>query len=247
MQEAIEYFFNNLGYDKNNIAKIVNGSRYLAVMNKNGQIGVCATLGKDINIDKRIINSPDIASINDRIFLSAYYNSIFNYQKDNLTSGDLMDIVNFKKYKKIVMIGYFKPIVERMRKIGVQADIFDLRDKQISLPIEKQKQYLEECDAAIVTATSIYNNTFSEIAKNCNGDIFILGPSATMHEYFFSFPNVKAIFGSIFKLHDSEVLNIIGQGLGTRIFLKLGEKKVFEKHNSMEILGEKTITSEKII
>ncbi|MEA3451167.1 MAG: DUF364 domain-containing protein, partial [Bacteroidota bacterium] len=133
---------------------------------------------------------------------------------------------NFKKYKKIVMLGNFRPIVEKMKKLDIKVDIFDLRDKEISLPINEQKKYLQQCDAAIVSATSVYNLTFSEIANNCNGEIFILGPSSTMNDYFFDFNNVKGIFGSVFNNNDSKVLEIIKNNLGTRHFLKLGKKKV---------------------
>lgn len=233
MQEPLEYFFNNIKYNKSQISKIIPGTRYLAVLNNNGQIGVCATLGNIINIDEKLLNNPNLQNNDHRIFLTAYYNSILNYQEvQNLAQGDLMDIIDFKKYKKITMIGYFKPIVEKMDKLEIKLDIFDLRDKEISLPIEEQKKYLQNCDAAIVTATSISNNTFKKITENCNGEIFILGPSSIMNDYFFSYKNVKAIFGSTYKLNDTKVLNIIKEGLGTRHFLKLGQKKVLFNSNN---------------
>jgi len=226
MQEPIEYFFNNYKYDKNHISEIITGSRYLAVKNQNGQIGVCATLGNIIEINNEILDNPNLKILSHRIFLTAYYNSILNYEKNNYSNGDLMEIINFTNYKKIAMVGYFRPIVEKMNKLNIKVDIFDLRDKEISLPINEQKKYLKQCDAAIVSATSVYNLTFSDIVNNCNGEIFILGPSSTMNDYLLNFNNVKAIFGSVFKNNDSKVLEIIKNNLGTRHFLKLGEKKV---------------------
>lgn len=226
MQEPLDYFFNNLKYDKSQISEIIPGARYLAVQNNKGQIGVCATLGNIFNIDEEMLNNPSLQNNDHRIFLTAYYNSILNYQQQNLIQGDLIDVIDFKKYKRITMIGYFRPIVEKMDKLDIKLNIFDLRDQEISLPIEDQKKYLQNCDAAIFTATSISNNTFEKIAENCNGEIFILGPSSIMNEYFFCYKNVKAIFGSTYNLYDTEVLNIIREGLGTRHFLKLGQKKV---------------------
>ncbi len=231
MLDSLEYFFIKYGVEKNKILKIITGQRYIAVLLDNGNIGVCATLGENISFSDEWLNSADIADLHTRIFLNAYYNALLNYSLKNYDSGDLFDVIELKSYKNIVMIGYFKPIVEKMNTADIDVSIFDLRDLDVSLPLNYQKKYLANCDAAIVSATSVFNNTFDDIAKNCAGDIFILGPSSLMNDYFFTFPNVKAIFGSIFKPFDNRVLDMISRGEGTRKFLKLGQKIVYSKKN----------------
>lgn len=214
-------------YNRDIIETVESGERYLAVMNNEGNIGVCAVLGNDTsNVN---IENPDLKSIPDRIFLTAYYNSLLNIKQQNYGSGDIAEIIDFHDYRNIVMIGYFYPIVERLKNKNVEVSVFDFRDLEVSLPLEKQKEYLQKADCVILTATSIFNKTFNEIIENTSGDVFILGPSSILNEYFFKFQNVKAIFGSIFEPYDNKVIDAVKDGLGTRKFLKYGKKVVLRR------------------
>jgi len=224
MQEPLSYYYNKIGFDISKIKELICGERYLAIMLTTGEIGVCATLGKKFNITKKDLTNINLNDFTHRTILNAYYNAILNYRNTEFINGDMMNIVDFKSFNSVVMIGYFKPIVEKLSKINVKPHIFDLRDKQISISIEKQPEYLQNADAVILTATSLFNNTFADICKHSNGDIFVLGPSSLISPYLFKFNKVKYIFGSIFKPFDKEVLDIIGKDLGTRYFLKLGTK-----------------------
>ncbi len=209
-------------YDEKNIKTVIKGERYLLVKNKNGNIGVAAVLGEDIS---RInISNPDLNNIADRIFLTAYYNSLFNTRRENLSDGDLLQVVDFKRYNNIVMIGYFKPVIEKMSVRGLKVAVFDLRDGTVSLPLSEQKKYLRKADAVILSATSIFNGTFDDIVSNTDGDTFILGPTSILHEKFFEYKPVKGIFGSIFQPDDKRVERSVAEGLGTRQFLKFGKK-----------------------
>lgn len=229
MLEPIQWLYNEYGFENSQISKLIIGQRYIAVMLNNGNIGVCATLKEDVKINFNVNYLPDLNSVSDRIFLNAYFNALFNKENQNYGKGDVTQSVDFSKTKKLVMIGYFRPVVERLEKLNVKVNIFDLRDIEISIPMEEQKKYLNECDAAIVSATTIFNNTFNSIAKNCAGDIHILGPSTIMHPKMLEYRNVKSLFGSLFKKNDEGVLDIIRQNLGTRHFLKLGEKVFLSK------------------
>ncbi len=233
MLEPITYLFNQNGFDNSKIEKIIFGYRFVAVMNKDGNIGVCATLGtnfKDFSLDN---SSFDLNDIRYRILLTAYYNSIFNYHNFKFGNGDIIQNIDFKKYRNIVMIGHFRSTVEKLKEEEIDISIFDFEDEQTSLPIEQQPDYLKKCDLAIVTATSVFNNTFSGIINKCNGDIHIMGPTTIMHQYFFDFEQVKALYGSRFKKFDTEVLNIIKDGLGTKQFLRLGEKVFISRNDSL--------------
>jgi hypothetical protein len=64
--------------------------------------------------------------------------------------------------------------------------------------------------------------THSGEGESC--DIFLLGPSSIMNRDMFGYKNIKKIFGSIFKPDDKNVLNVIGNGFGTKKFLKYGRK-----------------------
>ena len=209
-------------FDEKNIKAVIKGERYLLVKNNDGNIGVAAVLGEDIS--KINISKPDLSSVADRIFLTAYFNSIFNTEKKALSDGDLLQVIDFHNYDNIVMIGYFKPVIEKMSSIGLNVAVFDLRDDAVSLPLSEQKDYLKRADAVILSATSIFNGTFDEIITNTNGDTFILGPTSILHEKFFEYKPVKGIFGSIFEPDDNRVENAVADGWGTRQFLKFGKK-----------------------
>lgn len=226
MIEPIEYFYYKIGFDFSEIKRIVSGQRYLGVMLNNGQIGVCATFGNSYDVGSVKNSDIDLKKFEHRIILNAYYNAKLNYQNPDYIMADMLDIIDFKKFKNIVMIGYFRPIVEKLDKYSIKLNVFDLRDTEISLPISEQKKYLGQSDAVILTATSLFNDTYKDICKNSSGDIFVLGPSSLMSRYLFQFNNVKYIFGSVFAKFDENVLDIIENNLGTRYFLKIGEKVV---------------------
>ncbi len=229
MLEPLEYYYGKVGFKKDLIAEIVCGKRYMAVMLKTGEIGVCATFGEKYEFTDWDFENFSLKNFKHRVLLNAYYNACFNYKNDNYENADLVDFIDFDNYKNIVMIGYFKPIVEKFCQRGIKTHIFDLRDTKVSLPMSEQKEYLQKCDLAIVTATTVFNKTFSGVCNNSNGDVFILGPSAFLNDYLFEFNNVKGIMGSVFNKFDSGVLDIIRQDLGTRHFLKLGKKVVYKK------------------
>ncbi len=226
MQEPLTYFFNKYGFEKDIIERVVFGARYVAVMLDNGRIGVCATLGEKFNLTEAECQNLDLKNHHHRVFLNAYFNALLNYRQKNFLTGDILDLVDFKKFRNIVMVGYFRPVVEKMQKAGINLHIFDLRDQEISLPLQEMNAYLQNSDAAIVSATTVYNNTFVDICKNTRGKIYLLGPSALMDDYLFECQNVSAIFGSLFQPYDERVMSIIEQDLGTRHFLKLGKKMV---------------------
>lgn len=222
--DIIREINNLVPYDLEFVKKVEKGQRYVAVMNKDGNIGVCALIGNEINNIN--VQQPDFDKISDRIFLTAYYNSLFNVANKNYKTGDIVENIDFAKYKNIVMIGYFLPIVERLAKLNIKVSVFDLRNQEITITMEKQKKYLQNADAVILTATSIFNNTFYEIVSNTKADVFILGPSSILSKFFFNFSNVKAIFGSIFDANDNRILKAVKAGMGTRQFLKYGQKVV---------------------
>ncbi|HRS53171.1 MAG TPA: DUF364 domain-containing protein [Bacteroidales bacterium] len=209
------------------VKEIVWGARYCCIMLHNGQIGVCATLDNTSNIKADALQSPDFNILSHRILLNAYYNAVINEPKRIYFYGDIFQVVNFKKYSNIVMIGFFRPLVKKFMKADISLSIFDRLDKDGPvLPDELQPAYIQKADALILTATSIFNNTFLDIVNltNKNCDVFVVGPSALVSEVFFQYKNVKAIFGSLFKPFDTDVLKIIAEGYGTRMFAMRADK-----------------------
>ncbi|MGD9978261.1 MAG: DUF364 domain-containing protein [Bacteroidales bacterium] len=205
--------------------KFTWGAKYVAAMNEYGQIGVCATLG--INIDGVDLHKPDFGSIKHRIAINALVNSYLNYSEEFDGRGDIFATINFGKYQNIVMIGYFGSLARKFEGKGITLNIFDLDQLEMPvLPMNKQVECLQKCDCVIATSTSISNGTLTGIIGNApnSADIFLLGPSTPMDALMFAYPNIKGLFGSVFKPFDENPLSIIAQGEGTRQFMQYMEK-----------------------
>jgi len=227
MLEPIEFFFEKYGIDIQNIKDIICGEKYVAVILKDGKLGVCATLDNYVNVDKRELRFPDLQSIPHRIVLNAYFNAAFNYQNNYVTKIDIFDEIDFKKYNSIVMIGFFQSLVKKFEDENIDLKIFDkaVQDKKLSNMSEQLKE-VAKADALILSSTSVFNNTFMDLinATNENCDIYTLGPSTILNNEMFQYHNIKFLFGSIFEPNDVNTLKIIQQGGGTKQFLPFMDK-----------------------
>ncbi|MBN2236452.1 MAG: hypothetical protein JW729_02765 [Bacteroidales bacterium] len=219
MLDPITYFYEKYTFDSTSIQELICGERYVAALLKNGNIGVCATLGT--NLLPEIPEQIDLKNSGHRILLTAYFNAHLNYQQSYTEEKDIFELVDFKKFKNIVMIGNFKPVVKRFQKAGIPLFIFDKKeDEEILEEMKHQKEFVQNADAIILTATSIFNESFLDLVQNSadNASVFVLGPSAIMHPDMKLYRNVKMIFGSVFDPFDERVLNVIKANLGTRYF-----------------------------
>jgi len=231
MLEPISHFYNSFGIDTEQIHKIVCGDKYVAVLLKNGNIGVCSTLKNKVSVTIDDLNYFNRNSTQHRIVGIAYFNALLNYDRQYPKQIDIFDEIDFNKFQNIVMIGYFGSLTDKFKSASINLSIFDLKNNNNALvDINKQKEFLNKADVVILTSTSVLNNTFLEIiestSENCR--IFTLGPSTILHPDMFKYQNIHTIFGSIFEKSDSELLDIIKNGAGTKRFLHLMKKVCFE-------------------
>lgn len=227
MQEPLEYFFEKHGIDIQNIKHILCGEKYIAVVLKNGKLGVCATLDNYVNIEIKDLRFIDLKNIQHRIVLNAYYNAAFNYQNKYDTTIDIFDKIDFKRYSKIVMIGFFQSLVTKFENEEISLTIFDkaVQDDKLT-SMSNQLTEIAKADALILSSTSVFNNTFLELinATKDNCDIYTLGPSTILNKEMFQYRNIKFLFGSIFDPNDVNTLKIIQHGGGTKQFLPFMDK-----------------------
>lgn len=227
INEPLKHFVEKHGVDISNVDKIVCGRKYSAVLLKNGNIGVCANLLNDVKAEKEDFKAPDLNKIEHRIILNAYFNANLNYLNHYEKTADIFDGIDFMNYKNIVMVGLFRPLLEKFKKNNIEIHVFDLIKKDGALvSIKDEMEYIKKADAIILSATSIANGTFMDIVTHSREscDIFLLGPSSIMSRDMFEYKNIKKIFGSIFKAGDENVLNVIRNGFGTKKFIKYGRK-----------------------
>lgn len=234
MEEPIKHFYLSRGFDTGNIKECVIGDKYVAILNTSGNIGVCATLGNKMNDRLLSKGEPDLNSPVDRIILTAYYNSIFNYERDYDDIRDIFDRIDFSKHRRIVMIGYFESLYDKFIQKNIELEVFDIhKESKILSDISRMEDSLRGAQTIILTGTTIFNNTFNDIAKvtpdGCN--IFLLGPSNILSEEMFRYPNIKVVFGSVFRPGDRSVLDKVAGGYGTRGFLPYLKKVYIIKND----------------
>ncbi|MFP4557741.1 MAG: Rossmann-like domain-containing protein [Bacteroidales bacterium] len=204
------------------------GSKNVAVMLTNGQIGVCSTLGKEINQPAEdILKKPDFTSYEHRILVNAWVNACANYNMSICGNSDIYNAINLSSYSNIVMVGYFKSLIQKLSDSNIKVTVFDLNeeDKPVE-PIQNQKESIRNAECIILTATSLANSTYSSILSNvsASSNTFILGPSTPLSPLMFEHLPITGLFGARFKPFDYNVLNSIAQGGGTRSFLDRMEK-----------------------
>ncbi len=233
LKDPLQIFYDRYKFDKSEIKEVIFGKIYTAIILKTGNIGLSANLNDIKQSSFSYNNTLDLLNPDHRLILNAYYNAKFNYKSKGQLNKDLFDEINFKSYRNIVMIGYSKPMLNKLDSKEQDIYIFDnSKNDNIIVDQSLQKKYLFEAECVILTATTIVNNTFMEIVSNSGSscDLFLVGPSTPMSEEMFKYRNVKALFGTIFKKNDTEVINIIKKGEGTRIFKHLGKKVALIKN-----------------
>lgn len=235
VNDPLELLIKKYGFNPADIREIIVGSKYCAVVLQDSSLGVCATLGNLVETEPQSLRNPDLGKNSHRIVVNAYFNARLNPKADCLHNKDILEVADFRTYQSPVMIGLFKPVVKKLKEIGVRLAIFDPRhdpeENEGLLPDQLQGEYLQRADAVILSATTIFNQSFSQvIAKIKNScDVFILGPSTPLATELFQHQNVCALFGTVFKPDDQRVLEVIKAGKGTRSFIKFASKAVLEK------------------
>ncbi len=228
MKDPLNILLELYSYDACNIQHAVFGQKYTAVVLKNGNIGVCATL--ENHIVNNIHQHPDqnLSDLSNRNILIAYFNALLNNEQDHDRNEDIFTAIAFSKYKNIVMTGNFKPLVPKFRQAGITLHVFDRIPGEDVLDMGRHREYLSACDAHILTSTTVFNGSFMDIREATPPSVhsYLLGPSTTMHEMYFTEFGMKALMGTTLGRNNEAALDVIAEGGGTRDFQKFGDKVV---------------------
>ncbi len=225
--DPIHVFIEKIGIDISLIKDFIIGEKYAAVILKNGNIGLAANIFNVVNFDFRTVKIFDIGNFTHRLFLLAFFNARLNSFPEEILTGDIFDLIDFTRYKNIVMIGYSVPMYTKLKKINCLPFVFDNHsDKEFILKQDLMPNYLRQANALILTGTSIINNTFKDIIRQVNKscDVFLIGPSVSLSDILIKSSVVKAVFGTQFKINDNSVIRLISQNKGTDCLKKYGKK-----------------------
>ena len=119
--------------------------------------------------------------------------------------------------EKVAMVGLFAPLVERIRKTGAILTIIEKNPQRIDvLSPEGMHKALQECDVAIVTATTLLNNTFEEIVEHLGKPrlVAVMGPTTPLLPEVFQDTPVTHLGGAVVA-DAARALQIISEGGGT--------------------------------
>jgi uncharacterized protein (DUF4213/DUF364 family) len=132
---------------------------------------------------------------------------------------DAFDIVDVNAEDKVVMVGFFGPVIPKLKQTGCKLDILELKSNRPgTISPEDGRKELAECSVAIITATSIITGTFNDLIAGLGNPraVIVLGPSTLMYPPAFNDTPVTHLAGSLIK-NTSGVKKIVSEGGGTMI------------------------------
>lgn len=215
------------------------GLGYTAVLNSAGGLGLAYTLRErvplghctsvkmagqlvGIDLEQAALMFTDSRNVLNAAIGLAAINSVADTDNPGFIKGDLMDILDIQKGEWVGMVGYFAPLVKKIKK--KTRHLFIIEDK---VEYRRKGTYkifdeiMSNCQVMIITATTLINKTLNEILENtANARIrALLGPSTPLYQAPFRGNGIDFISGMVVN-KPQQVLEIVSQGGGTGVFKK---------------------------
>lgn len=131
--------------------------------------------------------------------------------------SDTLALMDLSSKDHVAMVGLFRPLVNRIEQTGAKLTIIE-QDKALPnvLSFQSRGNILKTCNVAVITATSILNNTLETILNDLENPrwVSIIGPSTPVCRDIFAGTAVTHLGGSV-VLDRSKVLQIVSEGGGT--------------------------------
>lgn len=218
------------------------GLGYTAVLLENNRMGLAYTFREEAARGCQIfVGLPRLAGrkasellaflgSQDRIEMAvalATANALVNATRSGLLAGDMLDHVRIQPEDQVGMVGYFAPLVPRLKKKTDSIFIFEKVKKRAKdlLPEEEAMRLLPECQVALITSTSILNHSIEGLlaaTKSCR-EVVLLGASTPLLPEAFAGTPVTFLSG-IIVTKPTAVLQIVSEGGGMRSFKNHIEK-----------------------
>jgi uncharacterized protein (DUF4213/DUF364 family) len=144
-------------------------------------------------------------------------NALIELPVDSSNDQEATTYLNLKPGEKVAMVGLFAPLVERIRATGAVLTVIEKNPQRLEiLSPEAKQQALKDCDVAIITATTLLNNTFEETVSTLGNprSVAVLGPSTPLVPEIFRDTPVTHLGGAAVA-DSAKVLQIISEGGGT--------------------------------
>jgi hypothetical protein len=144
-------------------------------------------------------------------------NALIKSPADSGDDREATTYLNLKSGEKVAMVGLFTPLVEKIRATGAMLTVIEKNPQRMELlSPEAKQQVLQGCDVAIITATTLLNNTFEETVSLLGAPraVAVLGPSTPLVPEIFQNTPVTHL-GGIAVADSAKVLQVISEGGGT--------------------------------
>jgi hypothetical protein len=146
----------------------------------------------------------------------AVANALIEPPADNTNDQEATTYLNLQPGEKVAMVGLFAPLVEKIRSTGATLTVIEKNPQRLELlsPEDKQRA-LQDCDVAIITATTLLNNTFEETIDLLGKprSVALLGPSTPLAPEVFKDTPVTHLGGAT-VVNSAKALQVISEGGG---------------------------------
>jgi len=130
---------------------------------------------------------------------------------------DSLSIMNLMPEDRVAMVGLFTPMVPKVEATGAKLSIIERNPARMAILDKKETvRILKECTVAIITATTLLNDTLEEVLNTLGNPrhVAILGPSTPLCREIFHGTPVTHLGGA--EIRDTnKVMQIISEGGGT--------------------------------
>ncbi len=130
---------------------------------------------------------------------------------------DTLTLMMLTPQDRVAMVGFFPPLVPKIQATGAALSIIERDPSRMAVVGKREKKnILKTCTVAVITATSLLNDTLEETLGSLGKPrhVAILGPSTPLCMEIFSGTPVTHLGGAV-SPYTRKILQIIGEGGGT--------------------------------
>jgi uncharacterized protein len=130
---------------------------------------------------------------------------------------DSLSIMELMPADHVAMVGLFTPMVPKIEATGAKLTVIERNPARLAVLDKKDSdRILKECTVAIITATTLLNDTLEEVLNSLGNPrhVAILGPSTPLLPEIFQGTPVHHLGGAVVR-DTGKVMQIISEGGGT--------------------------------
>ena len=153
----------------------------------------------------------------------AAFNALNQRVERPLLAEEAISLLQLEKSDKVVMVGYFAPLLPKIKEVGCPLAIVELNDQPGVLTLAEGMKALADCDVAIITSTSIITDTIDMLlaALEKNRAAVMLGPSTPVCPEAFAGTRITQLSGAyIIDAARDQAKAVVSQGGGTMLLKK---------------------------